>query len=70
MRVLRAVGLMGEGEMGVLGMAGDLSVRLGRVLWEAAVEMLRASLGFATRELAASILSVEGSSLNCFGSFG
>jgi len=58
MRVLRAVGLMGEGEMGVLGMVGVLRDRLGREAWDAEVEMLRASLGLETRAVAASILAV------------
>jgi hypothetical protein len=48
MRVLRAVGEIGEGETGVRGTTGDLREREGRVAW-AAVEMLRESLGLAER---------------------
>lgn len=51
--VFRAVGLIGEGEMGVRGiMAGDLRDRAGleeAAPWLAAVEMLRESFGLAAR---------------------
>jgi hypothetical protein len=56
-RVLRAVGLAGDGEIGdFIGLIGDFSDRLGLAAEEGAVvEMLKDSLGFATRE--ASILN-------------
>lgn len=50
--VLRAVGLRGDGESGVRGMvmaAGDGIVRVGRDAAVVAAEMLRESLGLATR---------------------
>lgn len=57
--MFRAVGLVGAGETGDLsGANGDLSDSEGRLAWEAVeVEMLKANLGFATRE--ASILTVD-----------
>jgi len=55
--VFRAVGLAGEGGTGDLsGVIGDLSDKLGLVIWAVEVEMLRANLGFADRE--ASMLMV------------
>lgn len=48
--VLRAVGLTGDGEIGVRGATGDLRAREGRVLDWTVVEMLRESLGLTTRE--------------------
>ena len=48
-RVLRAVGLIGDGEMGDFRARGDLRLRLGRDAG-AAVEMLRASFGLTDRE--------------------
>jgi len=55
--VLRAVGLIGEGETGVRGcrLTGDLSDRDGREFCAVFVEILRANLGFMLRE--ASILT-------------
>jgi len=50
--VLRAVGLRGDGETGVQGTfraAGDWRVRAGREAAVVAAEMLRESLGLATR---------------------
>ena len=46
--VLRAVGLMGEGDTGDLTLTGDLSDRDGRAC-AAFVEMLRDSLGLTAR---------------------
>ena len=46
-RVLRAVGLIGDGDTGDLTETGDLRDRDGRA---AVVEMLRASLGLTARD--------------------
>jgi len=67
--VLRAVGLRGDGEMGVretLMATGDLRVRAGRGTLLVTAEMFRESLGLATRaaNMVAHKLSVSMSTKN------